>query len=157
MISSNQDKNAAAIGRRKFLGLGIGTIGVALGLSYVGLLGSFLNTPPASGAMELQSVGDFDKFPVNTATLVSYKGSGVEEGVYVVNLGSEGVIALDFHCTHLQCAVNWVAASKQFICPCHGGIFDMKGTLLAGPPPKSLRRRVLKFEGTNVLIGGMLT
>ncbi|HBW35400.1 ubiquinol-cytochrome c reductase iron-sulfur subunit [Desulfosporosinus sp. BICA1-9] len=156
MKSSNQDKNSASIGRRKFLSIGIGTVGAALGASYVSLLGSFLNPPSASGATELQSVGNLDKFPVNTPTLVSYKGSGVEEGVYVVNLGSEGVIALDFHCTHLECAINWVAASKQFICPCHGGVFDMKGTILAGPPPKSLRRRVLKIEGTNVLIGGML-
>ena len=156
MKEPSQDKNSASIGRRKFLSIGIGTVGVGLGVAYVGLLGGFLNPPPASGATELQSVGDLSKFPVNAPTLVSYKGSGVEEGVYVVNLGPEGVIALDFHCTHLQCAVNWVAATQQFICPCHGGVFDLKGTILAGPPPKSLRRRVLKIEGTNVLIGGML-
>lgn len=156
MTVSAQMKNPVSLSRRRFLKIGIGTAGAILGLSYAGLLGDFLAPPAAAAEGKLQEVGKVRDFPENTPTLASYKGSGVEEGVYVINLGSEGFIALDFHCTHLECAVNWVQASKQFICPCHGGVYDIKGTVLSGPPPKSLNRRVVKVDGDSVQIGGRL-
>lgn len=156
MAESDQIKNSVSLTRRSFLKKGIGTAGAILGLSYVGLMGSFLAPPPAAAEGKLQEVGKVGDFPENTPTLASYQGSGVEEGVYIVNLGLEGFIALDFHCTHLECAVSWVPASKQFICPCHGGVYDLKGTVLSGPPPKSLNRRVVKVDGNSVQIGGRL-
>lgn len=154
--NSHTEKNANTLGRRKFLSMGIGTIGAVIGLSYIGLFGKFMGPQSASATTKLQEVGSVGKFPVNTPTLVGYIGTGTEEGVYVVNLGSEGFIALDFHCTHLECNVIWVPAIKQFSCPCHGGLFDIKGTVLSGPPPKPLYRRIVKIEGDNVLIGGRL-
>ncbi len=151
--SSQPVTDSTTLGRRKFLSMGIGTIGAIIGLSYVGLFGKFMWPESALAASKLQDVGSVGKFPVNTPTLVGYKGAGTEEGVYVVNLGSEGFIALDFHCTHLECNVIWVPAIKQFMCPCHGGSFDIKGTVLFGPPPKPLHRRMVKIEGDNVLLG----
>lgn len=156
MTESAQIKNTDSLSRRRFLKIGIGGAGAVLGLSYVGLLGEFLAPSTASAEAKLQEVGKVGDFPQNTPTMVNYKGAGVDEGVYVINLGSEGFIALDFHCTHLECAVNWVQATKQFICPCHGGLYDIKGTVLSGPPPKPLHRRLVKIEGDNVLIGGRL-
>lgn len=157
MENSRLDKGSSSLNRRKFLGLSIGTVGAVLGISYVGLMGDFLWPKDSAATGGLQEVGKVDGFPENTPTLVSYKGAGVEEGAYIVNLGSEGFIALDFHCTHLECAVNWVGASKQFICPCHGGVYDIKGTVLSGPPPRSLHRRVVKVEDKSVMLGGRLT
>lgn len=154
--SSQPVKDSATIGRRKFLSMGIGTIGAVIGLSYLGLFGEFMSPKSASASSKLQEAGSVGKFPVNTPTLVGYKGIGTEEGVYVVNLGAEGFIALDFHCTHLECPVRWLPTTKQFICRCHGGTFDIKGTVLNGPPPRPLNRRIVKIEGDNVLIGGRL-
>ena len=142
--------------RRNFLKFGIGSIGVILGLSYVGVSGSFL-TPPPANAEALQEVGKVADFPEGEPTLVSYKGGSVEEGVYIVNLGHEGWLALDFHCTHLQCAVNWVGAAKQFICPCHGGTYDIKGNNLSGPPPRPLHMRTISVIGDSVKVGGRLS
>lgn len=156
MEKLNPKQAAVSLGRRKFLSLGIGTLGAAMGISYLGLFGKFMGPKSVAAAGKLQEVGKVEKFPVDTPTLVGYKGTGTDEGVYVINLGSEGFIALDFHCTHLECAVNWVQATKQFICPCHGGLYDIKGTVLSGPPPKPLHRRLIKIEGDNVLIGGRL-
>lgn len=157
MKEKSQPKiDSTTLSRRRFLTYGIGTVGAALGLSYLGLMGSFVIPKAASAADTLQKVGSVAEFPVNTPTLVSYSGSGTEEGIYLINQGAEGFIALDFHCTHLQCAVTWVQASKQFICPCHGGLFDIQGKVIGGPPPKALIRRIVKIEGDNVLIGGRM-
>ena len=149
--------DSTTLSRRRFLTYGIGTVGATMGLSYLGLLGSFVVPQAAAAAANtLQKVGSVAEFPVNTPTLVSYNGSATEEGIYLINQGAEGFIALDFHCTHLQCAVTWVQASKQFICPCHGGLFDIQGKVIGGPPPKALMRRIVKIEGGNVMIGGRL-
>ncbi len=155
MKEKSQPKiDSTTLSRRRFLTYGIGTVGAALGLSYLGLMGNFVIPKVATAADTLQKVGSVAEFPLDTPTLVSYNGAGTEEGVYLINQGAEGFIALDFHCTHLQCAVSWVQASKQFICPCHGGQFDIQGKVLGGPPPQPLHRRIVKIEGDNVLIGG---
>lgn len=143
--------------RRGFLKWGIGTIGAVIGLGYVGLIGDFLK-PQSANAAPLQEVGKVDDFPERVPKLVTYKGSGSEEGIYVINPGGDAGswLALDFHCTHLQCAVNWVEAVNKFVCPCHGGVYDLQGNVLSGPPPESLRRRVIKLNGDSVMVGGML-
>ncbi|MHB1651362.1 MAG: Rieske 2Fe-2S domain-containing protein [Desulfitobacteriaceae bacterium] len=147
--------NKREVSRRRFLSLGVGSVGALVALSYVGLTVDFLNPPPAN-AEPLQDVGKVSDFTEGEPKLVSYKGNGIEEGVYVVNLGSEGWQALDFHCTHLQCAVNWVSTAKRFMCPCHGGVYDLKGNVLSGPPPKPLPRRVIQVQGDSIRVGGRL-
>ncbi len=141
--------------RRRFLKLGVGVVGGALGLGYLGLAGDFL-IPPSDLSKPLQEVGKIGDFSVGSPTLVAYQGSGGSEGVYVTNLGDNGWLALDFHCTHLQCPVNWYDATKQYICPCHGGTYDINGNVLGGPPPHPLPRRIIKIQGDSVLVGGRL-
>lgn len=51
-----------------------------------------------------------------------------------------GYRALSATCTHLGCGVTWDDAKKQFLCPCHGGVFDRSGKVLAGPPPRAMDR-----------------
>jgi len=41
-------------------------------------------------------------------------------------------------CPHLGCPVNWHPEQSEFRCPCHGGIFNANGQVVAGPPPRSM-------------------
>ena len=57
--------------------------------------------------------------------------------VWVVKLG-EGDAAADYRvfttvCPHLGCSVNFVEKGKLFICPCHGGTFELTGQRLEKP------------------------
>lgn len=149
------EQEGKGISRRQFLQLGVGSVGTVLGVSYLGLAGAFLN-PQSASAQDLKEIGKVGDFPEGKPKLVAYDNGGVKEGVYVINFGAEGWLALDFHCTHLQCAVNWVEATKQFMCPCHGGVYDIKGNVVSGPPPKSLPMRVIKVKGDTVSIGGRM-
>ncbi|HKH74067.1 MAG TPA: ubiquinol-cytochrome c reductase iron-sulfur subunit, partial [Vicinamibacterales bacterium] len=54
--------------------------------------------------------------------------------------GHETVHALSATCTHLGCQVRWDAGSTKFRCPCHGGVFDLQGAVVEGPPPRALDR-----------------
>jgi cytochrome b6-f complex iron-sulfur subunit len=148
-------KSESGMSRRRFLTLGVGAAGTAIALSYIGTAGKFLE-PPAANAETLKEVGKLSDFEVGVPKLITYPGSTGDEGIYVLNMGKDGWLALDNHCTHLQCAVNYVDSAKKFMCPCHGGLFDLKGNVVSGPPPKPLDRRVIKVQGGSVRVGGML-
>ncbi|NMD72406.1 ubiquinol-cytochrome c reductase iron-sulfur subunit [Bacillus sp. DNRA2] len=150
-----EKKSESGMSRRRFLNLGIGATGSAIALGYIGSAGKFLE-PPVANAETLKEVGKVFDFEEGVPKFITYKGSTVDEGIYIVNMGKEGWLALEFLCTHLQCAVSYDDASKQFLCPCHGGAFDMKGNVLYGPIPKPLQRRVIEAHGISVRVGGRL-
>lgn len=143
------------VSRRKFFKIGVGSLSGFLAVGYVGIIGRFL-APPPTGSEPLIQVGKVDDFILGMPKLVAYKNGGVEQGVYVTNLGLDGWLALDFHCQHLQCAVNWSMATQQYICPCHGGVYDIHGYVKGGPPPRPLARRNIQVQGNAVLVGGGL-
>ena len=37
------------------------------------------------------------------------------------------VIAISSRCAHVGCPVRYVAAARSFVCPCHGGVFQLPG------------------------------
>lgn len=43
-------------------------------------------------------------------------------------------------CAHLGCPVRWLEIEGQgeFLCPCHGGIYNLNGEYVAGPPPRGM-------------------
>ena len=54
--------------------------------------------------------------------------------------GPQRVIAVSSLCTHKGCPTRYVAVSRKFICPCHGGVFRFDGSVFGGPPPRGLDR-----------------
>ena len=38
-------------------------------------------------------------------------------------------------------------ASERFICPCHGGVYDLQGVRVGGPPPRPLDRFYTRLHG----------
>jgi len=61
----------------------------------------------------------------------SLSTSEIEELMQQLNVMSN-------HCAHLGCPVRWFPDRSEMLCPCHGGIYDINGGLLAGPPPQDL-------------------
>ncbi len=62
-------------------------------------------------------------------------------------------IAISSRCAHLGCPVRWVDAAERFICPCHGGVYDLLGRRVGGPPPRPLDRFYTRVRGEEVQIG----
>ncbi len=56
-------------------------------------------------------------------------------------------------CTHLMCPVHFRAETNQFVCPCHEGFFDATdGTVIAGPPRRSLPQYFVSVAGNKVIV-----
>ena len=66
---------------------------------------------------------------------------------------SEKYIAISSRCAHLGCPVRWVDAAERFICPCHGGVYDLLGRRVGGPPVRPLDRFYTRVNGETVEIG----
>jgi menaquinol-cytochrome c reductase iron-sulfur subunit len=61
-------------------------------------------------------------------------------------------IAITSRCAHLGCPVRWVPASERFICPCHGGVYDLQGVRVGGPPPRPLDRFFTRLNKSSGLV-----
>jgi menaquinol-cytochrome c reductase iron-sulfur subunit len=49
-------------------------------------------------------------------------------------------IAVSSRCMHVGCPVRWTPAAQRFICPCHGGVYNIRGEVTGGPPVRPLDR-----------------
>lgn len=102
-----------------------------------------------------QDIGSVDDFPDNNYTPVVVtitKGIG-EAGKTTAYVRQRNAaidtdpydqdtpyIAISTRCAHLGCPVRWVDAAERFICPCHGGVYNLLGQPVGGPPVRPLDR-----------------
>ena len=61
-------------------------------------------------------------------------------------------VAISTRCAHLGCPVRWVPAAERFICPCHGGVYDLQGVRVGGPPPRPLDRFYTRLNASTGLV-----
>lgn len=98
-----------------------------------------------------QAVGDASLFPEETySSVVISAVPGIGEAgktTAYVRKGSPDLdedpnefIAISTRCAHLGCPVRFVEAAGNFICPCHGGVYDFEGKVIGGPPVRPLDR-----------------
>ena len=115
-----------------------------------------------------ETVGTVDSFPDNNyipvvVTLTPGIGEAGEATVYMRKRNpaldtdpydrDTRFIAITSRCAHLGCPVRWVDASERFICPCHGGVYDLLGRPVGGPPVRPLDRFYTRVVGQYVQVG----
>ncbi|MFN2451657.1 MAG: ubiquinol-cytochrome c reductase iron-sulfur subunit [Candidatus Dormibacteria bacterium] len=143
------------VNRRNFMklgtGAGVGFIGTLLSIPAIGFVLSplFQRT-----RLSWVTVGPIDDIPLNSPTaLVTQVPTGtgwptpaVPRVVYVVRTSQTEVIALSNVCSHMQCDVHFDKQLDQFLCPCHGGLYDKRGINVGGPPPAPLPQWVQRVR-----------
>jgi Rieske Fe-S protein len=55
-------------------------------------------------------------------------------------------------CTHLQCTVQYRPDMERIFCACHGGVYDLNGRNVAGPPPRPLQEYKVTVKGDDVIV-----
>jgi menaquinol-cytochrome c reductase iron-sulfur subunit len=135
------------LNRRRFLArLSIALGGLAATIVGIPILG-FLLSPFLKSAPETwRSVGALDQFEIGTTVQVSFldasplpwTGVTAKTAAWLRRNNKEDFTAFSVNCTHLGCPVRWLSDAGLFMCPCHGGVYDLDGAVAAGPPPKPL-------------------
>ena len=73
----------------------------------------------------------------------AYVRKAIPEPPFNETQSYEPYVAISTRCAHLGCPVSFVEAANNFICPCHGGVYDFQGKVIGGPPvrPSTTSRR----------------
>lgn len=134
--------------RRKILQLILAVFGSAAFASFLYPLLRFL-APPSVGTRVKKLTIKKDEIPVGDAKDIVFNNSPA----IIINRPREGFIVLSKVCTHLGCIVNYEKAQGRLLCPCHGGLFDLDGNVISGPPPKPLAKYPVQVEGDIIVVG----
>jgi menaquinol-cytochrome c reductase iron-sulfur subunit len=135
-------------------------MGVIMGIPLIGYLVS-----PATKVRKQEAwvpLGPLENYPVGVPTLFSFTRATVNGwektvnsfGAYVMRNSEspDDITVFSNWCTHLSCRVRWEEGERVYVCPCHDGIFDIDGNVVAGPPPKPLTEYENKVEEGNLFI-----
>jgi cytochrome b6-f complex iron-sulfur subunit len=66
--------------------------------------------------------------------------------VLVARTSQDTFSALSSGCTHQSCAITGYSG-QNFVCPCHGSVFNSSGRVVSGPAPTALRQYTTQFAG----------
>ena len=150
------------LSRRKFLEkvtLGIGGLIAAV----FGVAAGFYVIKPVLKKDEVGAwlrIGSASKVTTGMPTLFSLKieretgwiTDQDEIMVYAYTENGRDFAVMSNVCTHLACRVRWIDERQEFFCPCHNGVYDKQGNVLAGPPPRPLDRYEVKIENDDIYI-----
>jgi menaquinol-cytochrome c reductase iron-sulfur subunit len=124
-------------------------------------LGPIFKRPPHSW----ETIGTVGAFPANNyvpvvVTITPGVGETGKTTVYVRKRNpaidtdrydrATPYIAISTRCAHVGCPVRWVDAAERFVCPCHGGVYDLLGRRVSGPPVRPLDRFPTRVRGEYV-------
>lgn len=141
--------NITSSSRRSFLSktwIGLGIVALLQFLAGTAFFLSSSRKRTDSSESQIVAAGVIADFPPGSVTLIA-KGH-----LYLSRLDDGGFLAISRKCTHLGCAVPWVAERQQFECPCHSSIFDITGEVLKSPAPRALDLYPVTIDGDLVMI-----
>ena len=81
---------------------------------------------------------------------VTGRAPGVAFPLVLLRSSPSVVLAFDARCPHLGCSV--AGAQKLLICPCHGSLFGLDGSVKQGPAVKPLTALPATFDGQTVSV-----
>jgi Rieske Fe-S protein len=155
------DHNLEAVDRRGFLVRVIMAVHGAIGATLAFILGGAALAPAFARrsdawlrATALANLPDDEPLAVTLRVARQDGFTQVVERtvVYVVKSGDNQVRAMHSTCTHLGCRTSYDAERKQILCPCHGGVYDLNGQVVAGPPPSPLPQLNARIEDGTVFV-----
>ncbi|HUI46521.1 MAG TPA: ubiquinol-cytochrome c reductase iron-sulfur subunit [Nitrospirota bacterium] len=101
----------------------------------------------------LISEDDIPRVGVKKAELLfTVSGKERKSRVFIVS-NAGGIAVFSATCSHLGCLVNYHKDKREFICPCHGGRYDLAGKNIAGPPPAPLTKLPARSQDGIILVG----
>lgn len=135
--------------KRRFLDYLLGTSAFATLAAIVYPIFRFMVPPEIVEAQQnAVSVGKNAEYPANSGKIFKF---GSKPGI-MIRTEAGDLKAFSASCTHLDCIVQYDPASKQIICACHNGIYDLTGKNIGGPPPRPLEEFTVNVKGDDITV-----
>ena len=145
-MNNNEIRDPA---RRRFLDYLLGTGAFATLAAIVYPILKFMVPPQIVEATQNSVVvGKNAEFPTNAGKIFKF---GSKPGI-IIRTETGDLKAFSASCTHLSCIVQYDPASKQIICACHNGSYDLSGKNVSGPPPRPLDAFTVNVKGDDVTV-----
>ncbi len=144
-------------GRREFIKRALYGVLVLFGLGFL-VPAARMFAPVSSHDKELAffpllAEDEIPRTGVKKAELtISVLGKERKARVFIVS-SSGGPVVFSAVCSHLGCLVSYHKDKQEFVCPCHGGRYDLTGRNISGPPPAPLTRFPLKIQDGMLFVG----
>ena len=106
----------------------------------------------AGGQVYWAKMGAVSAFDGKPGKLVPYPSGFGKKKAYLKVSDGKTVTALSLICPHQGCPVDFDAATKQFVCPCHGAKFTDSGAVITGPATTPLVALQTKIEDGQVFV-----
>ena len=150
MMDHKQDSGSSAkLSRRRFLDYLLGTSAVATLAAIFYPIFRFMVPPEVVEAQQNSVIaGKTGEVPINTGKIFKF---GSKPGL-LVHTQAGDFKAFSASCTHLDCIVQYDPNSKQIICACHNGAYDLTGKNVSGPPPRPLDEFTVKVTGDDITV-----
>ena len=137
------------LGRRKFLDYLLGTSAFATLAAVLYPIFRFMVPPEVVEAQQNSVVaGNLTELPPNSGRIFKF---GSKPGL-LVRTQTGDVKAFSASCTHLDCIVQYDPESRQIICACHNGAYDLTGKNVSGPPPRPLDEFSVNLKGNEITV-----
>ena len=135
--------------RRKFLDYLLGFSAVSTLAAILYPIAKFMVPPQIVEAQQNSvPVGKNAEIPNNSGKIFKF---GSKPGI-IIRTETGQLRAFTAICTHLACIVQYDPKSKQIICACHNGIYDLNGKNIGGPPPRPLEAYTVNVKGDDITV-----
>jgi quinol---cytochrome c reductase iron-sulfur subunit, bacillus type len=162
MTDPSEETSQQELSRREFMDRSIKAIGAFIGISLGVPAVGYLISPALQrqqsqwvrlGRTSQVKTGVPTLFTVTLDKTTGWVRSEIELSYFVYTEDAVNFTVMSNICTHLGCQTHWNDEAGYIVCPCHGGHFDVQGNVIAGPPPRPLKRIDFKVdENDNILI-----
>lgn len=136
-------------GRRRFLDYLLGSSILATLAAIFYPIFKFMVPPEVVEAQQNSVVaGKSAEFAPNSGKIFKF---GSKPGI-IIRTEAGDLKAFSASCTHLDCIVEYDPRSKEIICACHNGIYDLTGRNVSGPPPRPLDEFAVNVKGDDIIV-----
>ena len=137
------------ISRRTFLDylLGFGVVAWLAAVLYP-IIDYFKVPPQTEAAPSSVVAGSVKDFKPNYGKVFRFGN----EPAILVDTPDGKLEAFSAVCTHLQCTVQYRPDMERIWCACHGGVYDLNGRNVSGPPPRPLTEYKVAVKGDDIIV-----
>lgn len=147
---NEEDKEVIVISRRSFFGALLGVGGVAMSALLAAPVLRYVLYPlySKSALSKWSKIGLVDSLPpagsppakmeITFRRLDGWRETVTTESVYVERKADGTIRVFSSICPHLGCTVQWNTSRNDFLCPCHGSVFNREGKHVAGPARRGM-------------------